>query len=63
MPKDEIVMSVRIPKALAERLDALVDTLASGEDATMTGERVSRSMMIRRALLEGVKALERRHKR
>lgn len=63
MPKDELVMSVRIPKALTDRLDALAESLRSDADAVLLGERVSRSDVVRRAIHEGVKVLERRHVR
>ena len=55
-------IALRMPKALQDRIDALVPKIkADSNVATMLGGG-SRSAVIRYALLEGVKALEKRYK-
>ena len=50
-------MSVRVPADIVKRLDALVQPLAA--DAVMQGfTRMSRSLVAKRALLEGLRVLE-----
>jgi hypothetical protein len=61
-PLSESPVTLRLPAELLKRIDALVPQVAADSDvATMLGG-VSRSAVIRYALLEGVKALERRHR-
>jgi hypothetical protein len=57
----ESPVTLRLPAELLERIDALVPKVAADSDvATMLGG-VSKSAVIRYALLEGVKVLEKRH--
>jgi hypothetical protein len=57
----ESPVTIRLPAELLERVDALVPKVAADSDvATMLGG-VSKSGVIRYALLEGVKVLEKRH--
>jgi len=59
----ESPLTLRIPAELLERIDALLPKVAADSDtATMLGG-VTRSAVVRYALLEGVKGLERRHAR
>ena len=55
MPNDSHV-SLRLPTELTERLDALVDALQ--DDPQLCGARVSRQVVMRRALTIGVLHLE-----
>ena len=48
----------RAPPALIARLDALVETLAD-DDRIVYGGRISRSAVLRLAVVEGIKMLER----
>lgn len=60
MAVKETPVSLRLPAELIARADALVDPM--GEDltlATVTGGRVTRSTVLRVALLRGLQALER----
>lgn len=57
----ESPVTLRLPAELLKRLDALVPLVADDSDtATMLGG-VSRSAVLRFAMLEGVKALEKRY--
>lgn len=59
----ETPLSLRIPVDLLERIDALVPKVAADSNvATMLGG-VSRSAVVRYALIEGIKKLETRHAR
>jgi len=56
------MLTLRLSTVLLSRLDALVPKLAAGEDdlPLMLG-RVTRADVARRALVEGLKVLERRY--
>lgn len=56
-------VALRLPAELLERIDALMPMVAGDSDtATMLGG-VTRSAVIRYALLEGVRLLERRYRK
>ena len=55
----QTVTSIRINRGVIERLDALLDPLARDPELGKRG-RLSRSDLIREALVRGVEALERR---
>ena len=57
------MLTVRVPVALLDRADALIDAIAAdGDIATALGARVTRSSVFRLMLVEGAKALERRYR-
>ena len=57
------MLTVRVPIALLDRADALIDAIAADSDiATALGARVTRSSVLRFMLVEGAKALERRYR-
>lgn len=60
MPIDDVPTSVRIPRALLERAEALAPKLARNADVrAMAGPRgVSRSTVLRLAVERGISALE-----
>jgi hypothetical protein len=58
----ESPVTLRLPTDLLKRIDALMPLVAADSDtATMLGG-VSRSAVLRYALLEGVKTLEKRYR-
>ena len=62
-PQRERMLTVRVPIALLDRADALIDAIAADVDtATALGARVTRSSVLRLMLVEGAKALERRYR-
>jgi hypothetical protein len=54
---DATIITLRLPKSLVDRADALIDQLAEDEEALLLG-RVSRSIVLRLAVLRGLEALE-----
>lgn len=54
---DTLITTLRLPKSLVERADALIDVLAEDEEALLLG-RVSRSIVLRLAVLRGLEQLE-----
>lgn len=57
---DTSIITLRVPQALLDRADALIERLARDEEAVLLG-RVSRSIVLRLALLRGLEQLEARH--
>lgn len=57
---DDMTVNVRLPRDWLARADALVGALEKLEDVRAYG-RVSRSMVLRLAVLEGIKVLELKH--
>ena len=55
-------LNLRVPVALLDRGDALVPVVAADAEMATTMGRVTRSSVLRRALLEGLKVLERRYR-
>src|SRR5215475_3112476 len=61
VPLSDVPLSVRVPGDIVKRLDALVQPLAA--DAVAQGfTRMSRSLVAKRALLEGLRVLEERYR-
>ncbi len=58
-PPSETLISIRLPKALLKRVDALVKTLARNP-AFSAMTRVTRSGILKAALVEGLPIVERR---
>lgn len=54
---DTVITTLRLPQSLVDRADALIDELAEGEEALLVG-RVSRSIVLRLAVLRGLEQLE-----
>jgi hypothetical protein len=54
---DATIITLRLPKSLVDRADTLIDQLAEDEEALLLG-RVSRSIVLRLAVLRGLEALE-----
>jgi hypothetical protein len=54
------IITLRLPQALLDRADQLIDRLARDEEAVLLG-RVSRSIVLRLALLRGLEQLEGQH--
>jgi hypothetical protein len=54
---DATIITLRLPKSLVDRADALIDELAEDEEALLLG-RVSRSIVLRLAVLRGLESLE-----
>ena len=54
---DTIITTLRLPKSLVDRADALIDRLADDEEALLVG-RVSRSIVLRLAVRRGLEQLE-----
>jgi len=52
-----VLVTLRLPQSLVDRADALTDALARDEEALLLG-RVSRSIVLRLALLRGLEVLE-----
>ena len=51
------IVTLRIPQSFVDRSEALIDALARDEEAVMLG-RVSRSIVMRLAILRGLEVLE-----
>jgi hypothetical protein len=54
---DTTIITVRLPQSFVDRADALIDNLAREEESLLLG-RVSRSIVLRLAVLRGLEALE-----
>jgi hypothetical protein len=54
---DSTIITLRLPQSLVDRADALIDELAQDEEALLLG-RVSRSIVLRLAVLRGLEQLE-----
>ena len=54
---DTVITTLRLPRSLVDRADALIDRLAEDEEALLLG-RVSRSIVLRLAVLRGLENLE-----
>jgi len=61
MPASDAAISIRLPTDIIKRADALVAPLAH-EAAAQGITRVGRSVVIKRALLEGLRVLEERYR-
>ena len=51
------IITVRLPQSFVDRADALIANLAKEEESLLLG-RVSRSIVLRLAVLRGLEALE-----
>ena len=61
VPLSDTALSVRVPADIVKRLDALIQPLVA--DAMSQGfTRMSRSVVAKRALLEGLRVLEERYR-
>ena len=64
MTTDRQNYTIRVPGQLIERADALGCALEGDQSITaVTGGRVSRSAMLRLAMLGGLTSLEKKHRR
>ena len=54
---DTTIITLRLPKSFVDRADSLIAQLAEDEEALLLG-RVSRSIVLRLAVLRGLEALE-----
>jgi hypothetical protein len=54
---DSTIITLRLPQSLVDRADALINRLAQDEEALLLG-RVSRSIVLRLAVLRGLEELE-----
>ena len=54
---DSSIVTLRLPKSLLQRADALIPTLRSNSDIFVVG-RLSRSVVLRLAVLRGLEAME-----
>ena len=54
---ENVITTLRLPKRLIERADELIDVLAEEEEVLLLG-RVSRSIVLRLAVLRGLEQLE-----
>lgn len=61
LPASDAAISIRLPTDIIKRADALVAALAR-EAADQGITRVGRSVVIKRALLEGLRVLEERYR-
>jgi hypothetical protein len=61
LPASDAAISIRLPSDIITRADALVGPLAR-EAAAQGITRVGRSVVIKRALLEGLRVLEERYR-
>ncbi|MDD9942058.1 MAG: hypothetical protein OXU20_13520 [Myxococcales bacterium] len=57
---DSTIVTLRLPETLVARADALIPRLRDDDQMIMVG-RVSRSNVLRWAVLKGLEALEREH--
>lgn len=55
---DSAIVTLRLPKALVERADALIPRVREDAEMLVVG-RVSRSIVLRLAVLRGLESLER----
>ena len=55
---DSTIVTLRLPKTLVERADALIPRMRDDDQMIVVG-RVSRSIVLRLAVLKGLEALER----
>jgi len=60
-PADSPPLSIRLQPSTIERLDALVPKIATDADVEAVMGKVQRSVVLRLALLEGLRVLERRY--
>ena len=58
---DSSIVTLRLPQTLIDRADALIESLAREEEAVLLG-RVSRSIVLRLAVLRGLEQLEAQQK-
>lgn len=61
MAGNDVTMTLRVPPEVAERADDLKSRIHGPMITALTGGRVSRSMVLRLALIEGLQVLERRY--
>ena len=61
LPASDVAISIRLPTDIIKRADALVAPLEK-EAAAQGITRVGRSVVIKRALLEGLRVLEERYR-
>lgn len=54
---DSSIVTLRLPKSLLQRADALIPTLRSNSDIFVVG-RLSRSVVLRLAVLKGLESME-----
>jgi len=54
---DSSIVTLRLPKSLLQRADALMPALRSNSDVFVVG-RLSRSVVLRLAVLRGLEAME-----
>lgn len=54
---DSSIVTLRLPKSLLQRADALIPTLRANSDIFVVG-RLSRSVVLRLAVLRGLEAME-----
>jgi hypothetical protein len=54
---DSSIVTLRLPKSLLQRADALIPALRSNSDIFVVG-RLSRSVVLRLAVLRGLEAME-----
>ena len=54
---DSSIVTLRLPKSLLQRADALIPMLRSNSDIFVVG-RLSRSVVLRLAVLRGLEAME-----
>jgi predicted transcriptional regulator len=54
---DSTIVTLRLPKSLVERADALIEQLREDDQMVVVG-RVSRSIVLRLAVLKGLNELE-----
>jgi hypothetical protein len=54
---DSSIVTLRLPKSLLQRADALIPTLRSNSDIFVVG-RLSRSVVLRLAVLRGLENME-----
>lgn len=60
MSDNASIITLRLPQSLLDRADALLERLAREEEAVLLG-RVSRSIVLRLAVLRGLESLEAEH--
>jgi hypothetical protein len=61
LPASDAALSLRLPVDMVKRADALIPALAK-EAAEQGFTRTTRAVVIKRALLEGLRVLEERYK-
>ncbi len=55
---DEVVTSIRLPREILNRFEELIPAMQVDSETALVFGKVSRSVVIRMALLRGLKALE-----